>query len=95
MASKKVKLREELGEDLEGLIWAPEKPYMLVKKDEFDKLQVSFYTCRADYEYAVKKIEKYGGEILYAAEVVAFKKIGNNKSGFGRLEEMWNESFTD
>ena len=79
-----------MGEKLDGLIWAPEKPYMLVKKDENNQAQVSFFTCRADFEYAVKKTQKYGGEILYAAEVIAFKKINDYKSGFGRLEELWN-----
>lgn len=87
MASKEVKEREKAGENLEGLLWTPEKPYMLVRGSG-DHVAVSFFFTREDFDYAVKKAEKAGDEILNAAEITAFKKIEPYKSGFGRNVEI-------
>lgn len=87
MASKEVKLREKAGENLDGLLWAPEKPFMLVRGSG-GKVVVSFFFSKADFDFAVSKAVKDGDEILNAAEVTAFRKIGDYKSGFGRNTEI-------
>lgn len=87
MATKEVKLREANGEDLSGITWTAEKPYMLVRKEN-GKLAISFFVSREDFDYAVNKVKKYGEEVVYAAYVEAFQKIDDYKSGFGRLEEI-------
>lgn len=87
MASKEVKEREKAGENLEGLLWTPEKPFMLVRSSNGQEI-VSFFFTREDFDYAVKKAVKAGDEILNAAEVTAFRKIEPYKSGFGRNVEI-------
>lgn len=86
MATKEVKRREERGEDLSGIIWTAEKPFLMVRSVD-GHTQISFFTCRADFDFAVKKAEKNQEEILYAANVLCFQKIDGYKSGFGRNTE--------
>lgn len=88
MASKEVKEREKAGENLEGLLWTPEKPFMLVRGSEKSGVAVSFFFTKEDFDYAVKKAVKAGEEIINAAEITAFKKIEPYKSGFGRNIEI-------
>lgn len=87
MATREVKEREAGGEDLTGLAWTPEKPYMLIRLSE-GNMMVSFFCTEDDFNYALKKADKNGDEIIYAAKVEAFRKIGPYKSGFGRKEEV-------
>lgn len=86
MATKEVKAREARGEDLTGIIWTAEKPFMLVKTDG-ERTSVMFLTCRSDFDYAVDKATKNGEEVLYAANVLCFQKLDGYKSGFGRNTE--------
>ena len=92
MATNEVKMREARGEDLSGIIWTAEKPFMLIRRVD-DHAAVQFLTCRSDFDYAVKKAERNGEEILYAANVLCFQKIDDFKSGFGRNTETLPEAW--
>ena len=94
MATKEVKARELAGEDLSGKVWTAEKPYMLVRYTEKGAV-TTFYVSDEDFEFAVKKAEKNQEEIVYAAKVEAFQKIGDFKSGFGRKFEISDVLYID
>ena len=94
MATKEVKAREAAGEDLSGLIWTAEKPYMLIKQVGQNTV-ASFYASREDFDFMAEKAVKNGEEIVYAAKIEAFQKIDDYKSGFGRKFEVSDMLYID
>lgn len=92
MATREVKEREARGEDLTGIVWTAEKPFMMVRSSE-EGTRISFFTCRADFDYAAEKARKHGEVIEYAANVLCFQKIDGFKSGFGRNTETTHEAY--